>query len=366
MPFFAPIEALAAAGIVSGYACGGAGEPCDALNRPYFRPFAFVTRAQTAKIVALAGGYDVGSPPAQGTFEDVLPSTAFYAAIEALAAAGVVSGYPCGGPGEPCDVQQRPYFRQYADSTRGQVAKIVAQALVFSDTTAPVPTPPAPIVAEATGPAGAQVAFAVTASDSDDPVRSIACTPASGSTFPLGGTTVSCTATDTHLNSSAPLAFAVTVQDTTPPSFAGVPAAFAVDATSPSGAMVSYASPTASDLVDGAVAVTCSPRAGTVFAIGKTLVNCTTADARGNEARTSFKLTVNVAVAQLDVLIRKLSGSTLTVPLSAAKSYLEKGDVPDACAQLADFDRRVPLSTKDAAAILDASAQIQTVAGCKR
>jgi hypothetical protein len=42
------------------------------------------------------------------------------------------------------------------------------------------------------------VAYGVRAADPDDPVKAIACTPASGSTFPLGATTVTCT-DDTHL-----------------------------------------------------------------------------------------------------------------------------------------------------------------------
>jgi hypothetical protein len=37
-----------------------------------------------------------------------------------------MSGYPCGGPGEPCDPQQRPYFRWGNPVTRGQASKIVA------------------------------------------------------------------------------------------------------------------------------------------------------------------------------------------------------------------------------------------------
>jgi hypothetical protein len=53
-PFFVWINRLVNLGIISGYACGtvGAGEPCDASNRPYFRPGDLVSRGQTAKIVA--------------------------------------------------------------------------------------------------------------------------------------------------------------------------------------------------------------------------------------------------------------------------------------------------------------------------
>ncbi len=40
-----------------------------------------------------------------------------------------MSGYPCGGPGEPCvGPDDRPYFRPQATATRGQLSKIVANA----------------------------------------------------------------------------------------------------------------------------------------------------------------------------------------------------------------------------------------------
>ncbi|HKP53596.1 MAG TPA: kelch repeat-containing protein, partial [Chloroflexia bacterium] len=52
-PFWVYIERLTALGVMSGYPCGGAFEPCvPPGNRPYFRPFAEITRAQTSKIVA--------------------------------------------------------------------------------------------------------------------------------------------------------------------------------------------------------------------------------------------------------------------------------------------------------------------------
>jgi hypothetical protein len=46
------IERLASRGIMGGYTCGGAGEPCGTGNKPYFRPNARATRGQTSKIVA--------------------------------------------------------------------------------------------------------------------------------------------------------------------------------------------------------------------------------------------------------------------------------------------------------------------------
>ncbi len=52
--FAAFVNHLYEAEIISGYACGGAGEPCDANSRPYYRPSNTVTRAQMTKFVDLA------------------------------------------------------------------------------------------------------------------------------------------------------------------------------------------------------------------------------------------------------------------------------------------------------------------------
>jgi hypothetical protein len=52
--FFTWIQRLASRGIMGGYNCGSAGEPCGSGNRPYFRPNNNATRGQTSKIVANA------------------------------------------------------------------------------------------------------------------------------------------------------------------------------------------------------------------------------------------------------------------------------------------------------------------------
>ena len=125
-PFYAWINRLSRRGYMSGYACGGPGEPCVNGDRPYFRPFADATRAQTSKIVSNAARY---SEPVSGQmFEDVPPTHPFYKWLQRLASRGIMGGYPCGGPGEPCGSNNRPYFRPYNNVTRGQSAKIVADA----------------------------------------------------------------------------------------------------------------------------------------------------------------------------------------------------------------------------------------------
>jgi hypothetical protein len=71
-----------------------------------------------------------------------------------------------------------------------------------TDTTSPIIETPTSVVADADSPAGAVVSYTVSASDPDDAVVSLSCVPASGSTFPIGSTTVVCTATDAHGDSS--------------------------------------------------------------------------------------------------------------------------------------------------------------------
>jgi hypothetical protein len=127
-PFHATIAWAACQGIVSGYTCGGVGEPCDGQNRPYFRPAANVTRGQLTKLIVLGLGWSIQAPPTP-SFGDVPAGHPFYPFIETAFAHGTISGYDCGGPGEPCDGQNRPYFRAGNAATRGQISKILYQAL---------------------------------------------------------------------------------------------------------------------------------------------------------------------------------------------------------------------------------------------
>ena len=161
----------------------------------------------------------------------------------------------------------------------------------------PVLQVPANITAEATSASGASVTYAVTATDDFDPSPVVSCSPASGSTFALGTTTVNCTATDAASNSSSG-SFTVTVVDTTAPalSVANVTA----EATSAAGAAVIY-SASATDAVDPSPSVSCTPASGGTFPLGATTVNCTATDAAGNSSSGSFTVTVPEGWARTDV-----------------------------------------------------------------
>jgi hypothetical protein len=129
--FYVWIEQLSSRGIIGGYACGGPGEPCDDQSRPYFRPGSLATRGQLSKIVASAAG--INDDPGPQRFEDVPLGSTFYIYINPLAQRAVVSGYPCGGPGEPCGPGNLPYFRPSNNVTRGQASKIVAKVFWLDD-----------------------------------------------------------------------------------------------------------------------------------------------------------------------------------------------------------------------------------------
>ena len=158
------------------------------------------------------------------------------------------------------------------------------------DTTPPAVTVPADLSKEATSASGATAAYSASATDLVDGSVAVTCNPASGSTFPLGDTTVSCGATDAH-NNSASKTFKVTVVDTTPPAIT-VPANMTIPATSASGAAATYVT-SATDLVDGSVTPVCSPASGSTFDPGATSVTCTATDSHGNSASKSFTVTVH-------------------------------------------------------------------------
>jgi hypothetical protein len=124
-----------------------------------------------------------------------------------------------------------------------------------------------------------------------DGTDQVTCAPASGSTFPIGNTAVTCTAKDAHGNAAVPTGFVVHVTDTTPPVLT-LPTP-SVAATSLSGAVVTYVA-SAVDLVDGTRPVTCTPASGSTFVIGTTTVTCSASDVRGNTATRSFVVTVTL------------------------------------------------------------------------
>jgi hypothetical protein len=171
---------------------------------------------------------------------------------------------------------------------------------VTPSNTPPVLTVPAsPVVAEATSPAGAAVTFAVSATDAEDePDPTPTCTPASGSTFAVGDTTVSCSVTDSGGLSDTG-SFTVRVVDTTDPGVSittaesdngagwynlasndGTPG-LTIDVST--GDLVGV---TSLSCTDNAVDVGALAAAGDSFLVGdgSHAISCTAIDAAGNQA----------------------------------------------------------------------------------
>ena len=98
----------------------------------------------------------------------------------------------------------------------GNVSAQLTDSIVL-DTTAPTLTTPADIVTNTDpGQPTAVVNYALPTATDNAGVVDVTCSPPSGSTFPVGTTTITCTATDA-VGNTATASFTVTVVDTTPP-----------------------------------------------------------------------------------------------------------------------------------------------------
>jgi len=150
---------------------------------------------------------------------------------------------------------------------------------------------------EANGPAGSVVNFPTpTAVDAlDGPIGAVNCSPVSGSTFPLGNTAVTCSATDTHGNTGQ-ATFNVAVNDTTPPTIY-LPTAASIVATSATGisssdpaAQAYFQAARAVDMIDAHPLVTYD--AASYLPVGPNPVTFHARDAGGNESVRTTTLTV--------------------------------------------------------------------------
>ena len=184
------------------------------------------------------------------------------------------------------------------------------------DTTPPTLSLPADITEEATSPAGATVTYTASASDLVSGNVPATCAPVSGSTFALGTTTVHCSATDAASNQASG-EFTVTVRDTTPPAIAPHADVIA-EATSAAGAIVNYALPATSDIVDGTGFAACVATPGTQFPLGTSVVTCNATDNAGNIATsTTFNVIVRdttpPAIATHDAVLATATASSQAI-----------------------------------------------------
>lgn len=142
----------------------------------------------------------------------------------------------------------------------------------------------------------------------------VSCSPASGTTFQKGVTTVTCTATDSSKN-SASCSFTVTVNDAQNPTLSCPSNIVTNTAAGQCTATVSYTTPTASDNCSGA-SVSCVPASGTTFQKGVTTVTCTATDASNNTASCNFTVTVNDNQAPAITCPANQTAGTLSGPVT--------------------------------------------------
>ena len=193
-----------------------------------------------------------------------------------------------------------------------------------------------------------------------------------------GITTVVYHAVDNAGNLESPKTLVIRIDATAP--VLSLPGAVTTNATSPSGANVSY-TVTATDNLDPAAGVSCTPASGTLFAIGTTVVSCAATDAAGNAATGSFTVTVVGAPGQITDLVAQASAfnlrqgieNSLDAKLSAAQSALaaaQGGDSVTACNLMSAFINEVEaqagvsITLEQASQLIAAATNIKAVLGC--
>jgi hypothetical protein len=244
------------------------------------------------------------------------------------------------------------------------VFKLTNDAVRFSlvsskDEQAPSITPSADVsVGNDPGLASAVVAVAAPAvSDNCSDVKvssSRSDNAASDAPYPVGVTTITWTATDAAGN-FASAAQKITVLDVEAPVFgagarslAAGAEAITVNATSPSGAVVSYDA-AATDNV-GVTSLLCEPASGSVFSVGTTTASCTASDAAGNSSSKSFSVSVIGAREQMANLMEYLK--SLGLPNGTANPLINQlqsaySEQDNECKKVSDFIEMLSKKSSD-------------------
>jgi WD40-like Beta Propeller Repeat/HYR domain len=160
--------------------------------------------------------------------------------------------------------------------------------------------------------------------------------------------------------------------DSTPPVIAPLGDVLA-DATTPTGAVIMYSLPTATDPDDAVASLACSPAPGSTFAIGVTTVSCTATDTHGNSATSQFNIHVRGASEQLVDLASAVAGvgpgRSLAAKIAQAQKQLAASDFIAACSLLYAFSNQVSerderITGAQAADLLTRAGRIRNVLAC--
>ena len=182
--------------------------------------------------------------------------------------------------------------------------------VTVTSTTAPTLSTVADSTNSTASCSGASVTYSApsVATGCNTPMGSVSCSPASGSTFSLGSTLVSCTVTDSQ-NLVASTSFHVVVNSTTAPALTSV--ADSTNSTAGSSMAVTYSAPTVAsncNALNGSVS--CSPASGSTFNVGSTAVSCTVTDVHGLVGTRSFNVVVKSTTAPVLTSVADSTNST--------------------------------------------------------
>jgi len=194
-------------------------------------------------------------------------------------------------------------------------------SLPVIDTEAPIVITSPDLSIEAATKAGSVVNFNTPiATDNIGVISGPMCSPSSGTIFPIGKSTVLCSALDAAGNVGT-ASFTVSVVDTQAPRVI-TPSDQIYTTSNLKGVIVTF-TVSASDDVDGSLAVNCDPSSGSTFPVGSTLVLCRSSDAAGNTGYASFYVTV---ILQTSGNIRETVPPTVSIKSPAAEGIV-KGTV---------------------------------------
>jgi len=192
------------------------------------------------------------------------------------------------------------------------------------------------ITVEAQSDDGAYVPFSASAYDDADGELPVTCTPPSDSLFPLGTTTVTCSATNSHNISTSGTFHVTVVASSGPAPVLTLPDDITVEAENDDGAHVTFTA-TAHDEHDGSVPVVCSPSSGSLFALGTTLVTCTAVNNHNKATTGTFHVTVTprtdrpVLTLPDDISVDAENGDGAHVTFTATAHDDLDGDVAVTC-----------------------------------
>jgi hypothetical protein len=232
--------------------------------------------------------------------------------------------------------------------------------VTVEDTTPPTVTCPANITAPATSAAGATVTYIASASDACG-IASFDCTPPSGSTFPVGTTTVTCRAVDNASNANS-CSFTIAVT-TGPANRPPVADASATPTTAISGnnsnAVVHLDGTRSSDpdgdaltftwFADGGVApIALGATADVVLDVGEHTITLVVSDGTLSDSDT-IQVRVQTASEAIDDLTLEVNNSSLArnrkrpliASLKAAGASFDRGSFGSAVSQLEAFQNKV-------------------------